>query len=320
MRLPTALLALFLGLPLFSALAQDWPARPIRLVVPTTAGGTADQVGRLVAEQLGTALKQPVVVDNKPGAGTNIGNEHVARAPGDGYTLLIGAATLAINPNVYPGLAYSPEKDLVPITRMVRVANVVVVRGDSPITSLGELVQRAKAAPGSVAYGSPGVGTSVHLGTELFKVRARVDMLHVPYKSSAQSTLALLSGEVQVAFENMPVVLSQIRAGKLRALAVTSRRRSESLPEVPTVTEQTGIDYDISTWFGVLAPSGTPAAIVERVDAELQRSLARSEVRRSIEAMGAELAGDGPREFRQLLRDETQRWAEVARSARVTVP
>ena len=294
-----------------------WPAKVITIVVPAPAGGMTDIFGRLLADGLAKELKQPVIVESKPGAGTNIANQFVARAQPDGYTLLIGATPLAINPSVYSKLAYDPQRDLLPVRLLTRMPNVVVVVPSSPMGSIAELINWARANPGKLNYASPGSGTSVHLSAELFKSMTATDILHIPYKSSAQTVLAVMSGEAHVVFENIPLVLPQTKAGKLRALAVTSGVRSAAMPEVPTVTESGLAGYEVTAWVGLLAPAGTPAGVVRLLDETSQRVLATTMLRDRFGDIGVAPADEGPDAFRTLIRSETQKWAAVAKKANI---
>jgi tripartite-type tricarboxylate transporter receptor subunit TctC len=316
---PIRVLVLLAALTLPAArAAEPWPARPITVVAPAGAGGTADLFARLVGEGLTRELGRPVLIENRPGAGTNIGNLSVAQAKPDGYTLLLGAATLAINPHLYKNLAYDPVRDFRPVRLVARMPNVVVVRGDGPLKSTADLIELARAHPGRFNYGSPGSGTSVHLATELFKSMTGIALVHVPYKSSALSAGAVLSGDVLVAFENMPVVLGLVKAGKLRALAVTSASRSSSLPEVPTVAEAGVKGYEVAAWFGLLAPAGVPPEVVSRLDEAAQRALLSPETKERIRALGAEPAEEGPEAFERLMRAESQKWGTLIRAANIT--
>jgi tripartite-type tricarboxylate transporter receptor subunit TctC len=298
--------------------AEPWPARTIVLVAPAQAGGAIDLFARLSAEGLARELGRSVLVENRPGAGTNIGNQFVARALPDGHTLLLGAATLAINPHVYKGLAYDPMRDLLPVRLVARVPNVVVVSAGGSVSSVSELVRLARANPGRFNYSSPGPGTSVHLAAELFKAMTDTNLVHVPYKSSPASAAAVLAGEVLVAFENMPIVLGPVKAGKLRALAVTTAQRSSQLPDVPTLAEAGVKGYDVSAWFGLLAPAGTPPEIVRALDGAARRALSSAEAMERIRGLGAEPADEGPEAFAALIRSESAKWGPVIRKANVT--
>lgn len=300
-----------------SAVAQSWPTKPVTIVAPGPAGGTTDLLARMLGEGLTKELKQPVIVDNKPGAGTNIGNQAVARAQPDGYTLLIGAATLAINPAVYSKLTYDPQRDLLPIRLLARAPNVVVVAPTAPASNVTELINWARSNPGKLNYASPGSGTSVHMSAELFKSMTATDIVHVPYKGSSQAVSAVLSGEVQMVFETILLVLPQAKAGKLRALAVTGATRSAAMPDIPTVSESGVAGYEVTPWFGVLAPTGIPAEVVRTLDETSRKIFATTILRERVRAMGADPADEGPDAFRALIRTETQKWATVAKKANI---
>ena len=300
-----------------SAVAQSWPTKPVTIVAPGPAGGTTDLLARMLGEGLTKELKQPVIVDNKPGAGTNIGNQAVARAQPDGYTLLIGAATLAINPAVYSKLAYDPQRDLLPIRLLARAPNVVVVAPTAPASNVTELINWARSNPGKLNYASPGSGTSVHMSAELFKSMTATDIVHVPYKGSSQAVSAVLSGEAQMVFETILLVLPQAKAGKLRALAVTGATRSAAMPDIPTVSESGVAGYEVTPWFGVLAPTGIPAEVIRTLDETSRKIFATTILRDRIRAMGADPADEGPDAFRALIRTETQKWAAVAKKANI---
>lgn len=295
----------------------NYPIHPIHVVVPAPPGNSLDLVARIVARGLSEELGQAVVVENRPGAATNVGNAYVAKAKADGYTLLFGAATLAINPSVYAHLTYDPQRDLEPIALATRINNVVVVSASTPVRNIAELIDWCRANPGKLNFVSPGVGTSVHLGGEVFKSMTGVDIVHVPFKTTSDGLASILAGDSHMAFENLPYVLPFIQAGKFRALAVTSSHRSTLLPDVPTMAESGLRGYDVSTWFGLLAPAGTPPAIVQRLEAAAHRAMALPDVRRALADAGAEIADEGSASFRALLRHDTERWSEVVREAHV---
>jgi tripartite-type tricarboxylate transporter receptor subunit TctC len=295
--------------------ADAWPTRPLTIIAPAAPGGTSDLFARLLAEGLARELGQNVIVDNRPGAGTNIGNQAVARAAPDGYTLLLGMTTLAVNPHLYKDLPYDPQRDLKPIRLLGQMHNVVVVPATSSVTTLKSLIGEAQARPGAMNYASPGKGTSVHLATELFKSMSATDMMHVPYKSSALSAAAVMSGETHVAFENMPVVLGAVKAGRLRAIAVTGAKRSANLPDVPTVAEAGLAGYEVTGWFGLVAPAATPPEIVRRLDEATRRFMTLPQTQERIRTMGAEPADLGPADFAAMVRAENAKWGDVIRKA-----
>jgi tripartite-type tricarboxylate transporter receptor subunit TctC len=300
------------------AKAQDYPSKPIRLVVPFAAGGATDVLARLVGERLTASLGQQVVVDNRPGAGGNIGSDIVARAEPDGYTILMGAVgTHAINPSLYPKMPYDPVKDFAPVTLVASVPNVLVVNPEVPANSVQELIDLAKAKPGELNFASSGNGTSIHLSGELFKAMTGTDIVHVPYKGSGPAVTDLLGGQVQMMFDNMPSSLPHVKAGKLRALGVTSAKRSPALPEVPTIAEAGVPGYDATSWFGILAPAGTPEPVVTRLQGAIVQALGEPEMRQRMADLGAEPVGDTPAEFGQFITAELAKWAKVVNDAGV---
>jgi tripartite-type tricarboxylate transporter receptor subunit TctC len=307
------------GLALIApAKAQDYPSKPIRLVVPFAAGGATDVLARLVGERLTATLGQQVVVDNRPGAGGNIGSDIVARAEPDGYTILMGAVgTHAINPSLYPKMPYDPVKDFAPVTLVASVPNVLVVNPEVPANSVQELIDLAKAKPGELNFASSGNGTSIHLSGELFKAMTGTDIVHVPYKGSGPAVTDLLGGQVQMMFDNMPSSLPHVKAGKLRALGVTSAKRSPALPEVPTIAEAGVPSYDATSWFGILAPAGTSEPVVTRLQGAIVQALGEPEMRQRMADLGAEPVGDTPAEFGQFIAAEIAKWAKVVNDAGV---
>jgi tripartite-type tricarboxylate transporter receptor subunit TctC len=300
----------------FGASAQSYPNRSIRLVVPFPAAGTTDILARAVAQKLTESLGQSVVVDNRPGAAGNIGSDLVAKSPPDGYTLLMGTVgTHAINPSLYSKMPYDHIKDFVPVVLVAGVPNVLVVNPALPINSVADLIKLAKEKPGTINFASSGSGTSIHLSGELFKTMAGVDMTHVPYKGSAPALTDLMGGQVQIMFDNLPSSLAQIRAGKLRAIAVTSMTRAPALPNVPTISESGLPGFEASSWFGVLAPAGTPAPIVARINAEVNKWLQSADAREKLLSQGAEAAGGSPEQFATFIRAETEKWAKVVKAS-----
>jgi tripartite-type tricarboxylate transporter receptor subunit TctC len=296
--------------------APAYPSRPIRLVVPFPPGGATDILARDVAQKLTEAWGQSVVVDNRPGAGGNIGSELVAKAPPDGYTLLMGTVgTHAINASLYAKMPYDHIRDFAPVILVAGVPNVLVVNPALPVNTVAELIAYAKANPGKLNFASSGNGTSIHLSGELFKVMAGVQMTHVPYKGSAPAVADLISGQVQLMFDNLPPSLPQIKAGKLRALAVTSSTRAPALPDVPTMAEAGLPGFEASSWFGVLAPAGTPPAIVAKLNAEIARWLATPEAKERLSKQGADAAGGSPEDFVKHIAAETTKWAKVVKDS-----
>ena len=298
------------------AQATAYPTKPIRLVVPFPAGGATDILAREVAKHLTDTWGQSVVVDNRPGAGGNIGSELVAKAAPDGYTLEMGTVgTHAINASLYSKMPYDHVKDFVPVILVAGVPNVLEVNPAVPVNSVQELIAYAKANPGKLNFASSGSGTSIHLSGELFKVMAGVQMTHVPYKGSAPALQDLIGGQVQLMFDNLPPSLPQIKAGKLRALAVTSATRAPALPDTPTVAEAGLPGFEASSWFGVLAPAGTPPDIVNKLNAEIAKWLTSPGAKEKLASVGANIAGGTPEDFARHIQAETAKWAKVVKES-----
>ena len=310
----TAGALLLLAAPL--SMAQAWPARPIRLVVPFPPGGLIDNMARLVGNRLVQELGQPVVIDNKPGAGGNVGAAEVARAPADGYTLLMASPALTISPAVYKNLPYQPSQ-LAPVALLGRVPNVLLVNPASGIGKVQDLVGRAKAKPGQLNYASNGNGTSLHLSAELFKRRSETFITHVPYRGAAAAITALLSGEVDMMFDNLPSAIGQIQAGKLRALAVTTAQRSSALPDVPTLAEAGMDGFNVSAWFGVAAPAGLPAPVATRLADALQKVVQQPEVAAAMQRQGADPAFMDAASAAAALNADAAQWKQVAAFAKI---
>ena len=312
-RLAFVALLLVAALP---SIAQTFPAKPLRLVVPFPPGGPLDVVGRLIAQQLGERWGQNVVVENKPGAGGNIGADFVAKSAPDGYTVVMGAlSTHAVNPSLYSKMPYDAQKDFAPITRVAITPNVLVVNPALPVNSVKELIAYAKAHPGKLSFGSGSTGSAGHLAGELFKVDAGIDMVHIPYKGAAPATQALLAGDTQLMFDNLANAMAQVKAGKLRALAVTTAERSKLAPDLPTMAEAGVAGFDISTWFGLFAPAGTPPAIIGKWNADVVRILDSPEMRERLAAQGAEAAPDSPDDFARFVSDELQKYARIVKAS-----
>jgi tripartite-type tricarboxylate transporter receptor subunit TctC len=313
---PTKTLCCFLlALVGFGAAAQTgYPAKPVRFIVPSAAGGGTDIIARALAQKLSESLGAQFVVDNRPGAGQMIGIELAAKSSPDGYTILMAASTLAINPIMYKKVSYDPLRDFAPITQAASLANVLVVHPSLPVRSLAELISYAKQRPGQLNFASAGIGTSPQMSIELLKSMAGIDMVHIPYKGTAPGVVDLLAGQVSVMAPNLLTALPHIKAGKLRALAVTSPKRSEGLPEVPTIAESLP-GYDSTQWYGVLAPAGTPREIVARLHDEIVRALRTPEVMQRLAADGAEPVGSSPEEFAAFIKSEIDKWARVASAA-----
>jgi len=301
--------------PSVTLAAEPWPSRPIRMIVPFTPGGSTDILGRAIAARLSEALGQPVVVENRPGAGGSIGATEAARSPGDGYTLLMGhIGTLAVNPSLYPNLPYDPRKSFVPVALVARVPNVLVVNPHVPAKDVAELIALAKAKPASLRYASGGNGSAAHLAMEYFKLRAGVDILHIPYKGTAPAVTDVLGGQVEVTMTGVPAVAAQVKSGKLRALGVSGATTVATLPGVPTIAA-TIPDFDAIQWYGVVAPAGTPAPVIERLNGEINRALASPELRTRLEAEGADAAPGTPAAFGALIDSEIARWKPVVERA-----
>ncbi len=301
--------------PVFGIAQSDWPAKPVRIVVPFAAGGTTDITARVMAEQLSAALKQSFIVDNKGGAGGNIGATEVARAAPDGSTFLMGTpGTLAINQFLYARMPYDTAKDFAPVSFVVRVPNVLVVHPGLGVRSIAELIAKAKARPGGLSYGSPGNGSTGHLSTELFKTRAQVFVTHIPYRGSGPMLLDLIAGQIDMAIDNLPSAMPHIRSGKLVALGVTSEQRSAQLPDVPTIAAALP-GYEAESWFVLMAPAGTPAAIVNRLSAEADRILKKPEVVERFKSLGAEAVGGTPERLAQFIAVETRKWQQVVKTS-----
>ncbi len=319
MKLPSWLLQLCLcaaALAAPVAFADGYPAKPIRFVVPYPPGGPLDTVARLLAQKMTEHTGQPVIVDNKPGAGGNIGADAVAKALPDGYTILMGAvATHAINPTLYSKIPYDPVKDFTPVTLLGVTPNVLVVNAAVPATTVKEFIVYAKANPGKLNYGSGSTGSAGHLAGELFNTMAGVQMVHVPYKGAAPAMQDLLAGQVQVMFDNMASALPQVKSGKIRALAVTTPKRATAAPELPTIAEAGLPGFDVSTWFGVFLPAGASKEMVTRLHDELVRALALPDVKERFAALGVEPAGNQPGEFAAYIKSEAAKYAEVIRKS-----
>jgi tripartite-type tricarboxylate transporter receptor subunit TctC len=314
--LQRAALAALLTVCVSGAWAQAYPTKPIRLVVPFPAGGTTDILAREVGQRLSVTLGQPIVIDNRPGAAGNIGADLVAKSAADGYTLLMGTVgTHAINASLYAKMPYDHVKDFAPVILVAGVPNVLEVNPALPVNSVADLIKLAKAKPGQINFASSGSGTSIHLSGELFKTMAGVDMTHVPYKGSAPAITDLIGGQVQVMFDNLPSSLQFIKAGKLRAIAVTSAKRAAALPDVPTIAESGLPGFEASSWFGIVAPAGTPPAIIARINGDVDQWLQSSEAKEKLLAQGAIPAGGTPEQFAAHIRAETEKWAKVVKAS-----
>ena len=302
-----------------SALAQSWPSRPISLIVPFPAGGTTDVLARAVGQELSKSLGQPVLVESKPGAGATLGADFVAKAKPDGYTLLMGAVHHTIATSAYKKLPYDFQKDLLPVTIVALVPNLLVVNPAVPAKNVSELLALAKASPGKLSYGSAGNGTAHHLIGAQFEGMAGVQLLHVPYKGSGPLVTDLLGGQITMSFDTITPVLPHIKAGKLRALAVTTNKRSPALPDVPTLDESGLKGFNLGTWFGVLAPAGTPRDIVSRLNTELVKIIQSPDFKKRMDDIGAEPVGNTPEQMAQQIKDDTERFAKLVKDAKVTI-
>ena len=298
-----------------SSFAQTYPIRPIRMIVAYPPGGGTDIVGRLMAQKLGENLGQTVVVDNRGGATGNIGTELAARATPDGYTLLMGnVAPNAINVSLFKKLPFDPVKDFAPVSLVAVTPNILVVPPSFPVKTVKDLIALAKSKPGALNFPSAGIGSSSHLAGEMLKSMAGIDMVHVPYKGGGPALIALLSGQVQLMFATLPAAMPHVKSGKLRPVAVTTAHRSLALPELPTIAESGVPGYEAATWYGLLAPAGTPKAIVGRLHAEIVKILA-TDTRQQLVAQGFEPVGNTPAEFAAYIKSEITKWGKVIRDA-----
>ena len=314
--------ALHLGLAALGIIAAaaanaqtPYPAKPVRMVVPSSAGGGTDIIARIVAPRLSERLGQQVVIDNRPGAGTMIGNELVARAPGDGYTLLMGLSTLATNPIIHKKVTYNALTDFAPITLVMSAPNVLVVHPSLPVKTVKELIAFAKARPGQINYGSAGLGTNPHLCMELFLSMAGLKMVHIPYKGSAPAMIDLISGQVVTMTATMLTGMPHIRTGRLRPLGITGPRRNAALPDLPTVAEAGVPGYEAVQWYGALAPATTPKDIVARLHRDMVAVLQTAEMKERFAADGGDAVGNSSEEFARFIRSELEKWARVAKAA-----
>ncbi len=295
--------------------ADNYPSRPIRVIVPQSAGGSTDVAARVLTDRLTEVLKQNIVVDNRPGAGSLNGTETVAKSAPDGYTLLIIAASLTITPAIQTNLPFDPERDFAPITQLVDLPHVITLHPNVAAKSVGDFVSLLKAKPGQIAAGFSGIGTSTHLAIELFQYMTQTKMLLVPYKGGAPAMTALLGGEVQVNFATSSTVLPHVRSGKLRALAVTGAKRSTAMPELPTVAESGVKGYQHASWVGMLAPAKTPKPVIDRLHAESVKILGRDEIKKVLLKQGLETEGNTPKEFAENIRREIVQWKNLVRTA-----
>jgi tripartite-type tricarboxylate transporter receptor subunit TctC len=302
------------GLP---ALAQveNFPNKPVKLVVGYAAGGATDVIARLLAVRLGEQMGQNFLVENRSGANSNVGAEQVARAPADGYTLYLFTIANTINASLYEKLSYDPQKDFEAIGLIAKVPNILVVNPKLPVRTVADYVRFAKEQPKGVTFASSGSGSSIHLSGEMFKMVSRSNMLHVPYRGSAPAVTDLIGGQVESMFDNTPSALPHVQGGRLRVIAITSAKRSPLLPDVPTIAESGYPDFDVQSWFGLAAPAGTPKAIVDRLNAELNKAIANPEARKRLTELAATPEPGTPQQFRAHIAAETKRWQEVVKAS-----
>jgi len=317
-----ALLALTtsLGASLSSAqtAAQNYPQKPIRMIVPFTPGGSTDILARSIGQELSKAWGQSVIIENIAGAGGSIGADKAAKSPADGYTLLMGhIGTLAVNPSLYPKLPYNPVKDFAPVAWVARVPNVLVVNPNVPAKSVQELVALAKSKPGQLSYGSGGNGSAANLATEYFKMQTETAILHIPYRGTAPAVTDLMGGQIQMLFTGAPAVMGQVKNGQLRALAVSSPKRLDALPDLPTVAEAGYKNFEADQWYGVVAPAGTPRDIVLKLNQQINLALNSAELKKRLTTEGAVATPDTPEAFGKLIAQEIERWRPVITSGRV---
>jgi tripartite-type tricarboxylate transporter receptor subunit TctC len=300
-----------------AAAAEDYPARPVRIVVPSPPGGGTDIVARVLAQNLSKTMGQQFFVENRPGAGNMIGIESVARSPADGYTLLFTASTIALNSVLYKKISYDPIRDFAPITTGATTANVLIVNPGLPVKSLQDLIALAKQKPGELTYGTPGVGTSPHMSMELLKSMAGIDLRHIPYRGTAPAVTDVISGQIAATFANALTAKPQVDSGKVRALAVSGPKRIEALPDVPPVAEAGVPGYEAVQWYALLAPAGTPPEIITRLHAEAVQALKTAEMKEKLANDGAEPVGSTPDELAARLKNEIEKWTKVARAAHI---
>ena len=318
MTFKSALYLLLFAVPVFAqtAWAQQYPVKPIRFIIPQAAGGSTDTLSRIVGQKLSDALGQQVIADNRAGANGIIGTDLVAKAPGDGYTLLAGGtATISINVSLYQKIPYNPQRDFTPVVNIAWSTSVLVVHPSVPAKTIADLIALAKTKPGDLRYASAGIGSSPHLSTEVFRTRTGTHVVHVPYKGSTPGVTATVAGETSFMFTGVASVLAHIRSGRLRALSVNGPKRSSALPEVPTASESGLPGFEVDFWIGILAPAGTPPAIVARLNAEVNRILAQEDVRERLIVLGTEPIGGSPQQFAALIKKDIARWAEAIRAS-----
>ncbi|MES2785356.1 MAG: tripartite tricarboxylate transporter substrate binding protein [Pseudomonadota bacterium] len=307
-------LSLVTGLPAFGQV-DSYPNKPVKVVVGYAAGGATDVIARLLAVRLQEQTGQTFVVDNRSGANSNVGAELVARAPADGYTLYLFTIANTINASLYDKLSYDPQKDFEPVGLIAKVPNILVVNPKLPIRTVADYARFAKEQPKGVTFASSGSGSSIHLSGEMFKMVSRSNMLHVPYRGSAPAVTDLIGGQVESMFDNTPSALPHVQAGRLRVVAITSAKRSPLLPDVPTIAESGYPGFDVQSWFGLAAPAGTPKAVIDRLNAELNKAIANPEVRKRLTDLAATPEPGTPEQFRAHIAVETRRWQEVVKAS-----
>lgn len=316
-KVATALIATTVFGASAAAIAQqDYPTKPLRLVVPFTPGGSTDILARVIGQKLTEAWGKQVIIDNRPGAGGNIGVDLVAKSPADGYTLVMGhIGTFGVNPTLYPKLPYDPIKDFQPITLVALVPNMLSVTPSLPVKSVKELVALAKAKPGTINFGSGGNGSAAHLAGEYFKLLTKTEITHVPYRGTSPAVTDLIAGQIQMIITGVPPTLAFAKSGKLRALAVATAKRLPLLPELPTIAEAGVPGYEATQWYGVLVPAGTPKPVVAKLNAEMAKAIHGKDVREKLAADAAEPVGNSPEEFGAFIKKEIARWAPVVRAS-----
>lgn len=308
-------LALALAISPAAAGAQDYPSRTVRMIVPFSPGGGTDLIARMLAQKLTESLGATFIVENRPGAGGVVGTAIVAKSPPDGYTLVVVSSSHGINPSVQKSMPYDTLRDLASVSLLMSGPALLVTHPSVPATTVKELIALARAKPGALAFGSAGIGTPPHLGGELFKLMAKVDMTHVPYKGNASAFIDVMSGEISVMFPNIVSGLPHVRRGRMRGMAVSGKQRSKIAPEIPTVSESGLPGYEMGSWFGLVAPAGTPPAVMDRLQQATTRALRLPDVASQLSAQGAEPIGSTPEEFRAFLAAEIARWGKVIKAA-----
>jgi tripartite-type tricarboxylate transporter receptor subunit TctC len=312
--------AILLMLGMFcSAHAQNYPVKSVRVVVGYAAGGAVDIFARNISQKLGESLGQQFVVDNRAGAGSNIASDIVAKAPADGYTLLVTNIAFAVNPGLFAKLPFDPVKDFAPVGQFTALTNVLVVHPSVPVTSVKELIALAKSNPGRLNYGSAGNGSSTHLAAELFKNQADVNIVHIPYNGAAPAIVALLGGQVDLMFATVPTALPQVKAGRMRALAVASMRRATVAPQWPTVSESGLPGFDVSSWIGLIAPAGTPGPVIAKLNQEIARIVRLPEIQDQFAREGGEATTNTPEQFAAYIKSEISKWGKVVQQAKLRV-